>query len=198
MNYPNKTKIEKTTFINYAHRGMTLESDINNSNKYYLDNDIAVIYKKPTPIKVVKVNYNNRINTKIIEAYYEVPSTTDYNGIYKGKYIDFEAKETKSKTAFSLNNIHKHQIVHLEKVLKHGGISFLIIRFTTINKTYLLFTEDFLSYINNNDRKSIPLSFIEEKGFLLKDSYNPIIDYIKIIDKYIGDKKWKENLILKI
>ena len=192
MNYPNKSKIEKTTFINYAHRGMTLESDINSSNKYYLDNDIAVIYKKPTPIKVVKVNYNNRINTKIVEAYYEVPSTTDYNGIYKGKYIDFEAKETKSKTAFNLNNIHKHQIVHLEKVLKHGGISFLIIRFTTINKTFLLFTEDFSNYIKDNDRKSIPLSYIEEKGYLLKDSYNPIIDYIKIIDNYIGDKNEKK------
>ena len=187
MNYPNKKNTDSNTFIDYAHRGMTLESDINSSNKYYLDNNIAVIYKKPTPIKVVKVNYNKRVNTKITEAYYEVPSTTDYNGIYKGKYIDFEAKETKSKTSFSLNNIHKHQIVHLEKILNHGGISFLIVRFTTIGKTFLLFTNDFIHFINNNDRKSVPLSFFEEKGFILKDGYNPIIDYIKIIDKYIGE-----------
>ena len=187
MNYPNKKNIDNNSFIDYAHRGMTLESDINSSNKYYLDNDIAVIYKKPTPIKVVKVNYNKRVNTKITEAYYEVPSTTDYNGIYSGKYIDFEAKETKSKTSFSLNNIHKHQIIHLEKVLKHGGISFLIVRFTTIGKTFLLFTDDFINYINNNDRKSVPLTFFEEKGFLIKDGYNPIVDYIKILDKYIGE-----------
>ena len=187
MNYPNKKNNDTTTFINYAHRGMTLESDINSSNKYYLENDIAVIYKKPTPIKVVKVNYNKRINTKITEAYYEVPSTTDYNGIYKGKYIDFEAKETKSKTSFSLNNIHKHQIVHLERIIKHGGISFLIIRFTTLGKTFLLFTEDFISYINNNERKSVPISYIEDKGYLLKDGFNPIIDYLKIIDEYIGE-----------
>ena len=107
MNYPNKKKIINENYIYYGKRGMNLEDDINSSNKYYLDNDIAVIYKKPTPIKVVKVDYNKRINTKITEAYYEIPSTTDYNGIYKGKYIDFEAKETKSKTSFSLNNIHK-------------------------------------------------------------------------------------------
>ena len=138
MNYPNKKETSTKSYIEYGNRGMTLESDINSSNKYYLDNDIAVIYKKPTPIKVVKVNYNNRINTKITEAYYEVPSTTDYNGIYKGNYIDFEAKETKSKTSFNLNNIHKHQIVHLEKVMKHGGISFLIVRFTSLNKNYVL------------------------------------------------------------
>ena len=185
MNYPNKKEHKNKTYIEYGKRGMTLESDINNSNKYYLDNDIAIIYKKPTPIKVVKVDYNKRINTKITEAYYEIPSTTDYNGIYKGKYIDFEAKETKSKTSFPINNIHKHQIVHLEKVNKHGGISFLIIRFTSLNKTFLIFTKDFIDYFNNNIKKSIPISYIEEKGFLIKDGYNPIIDYLDIIDKFI-------------
>ena len=189
MNYPNKKIANNDIHIEYGKRGMTLESDINSSNKYYLDNDIAVIYKKPTPIRVVKVNYNKRINTKITEAYYEVPSTTDYNGLYKGKYIDFEAKETKSKTSFSLNNIHEHQIKHLERVYKHGGISFLIIRFTLIDKTFLLFIEDFLEYVSNNDRKSIPKKYIEEKGYLIKCEYNPILDYLKIIEKYIGDKK---------
>ena len=187
MNYPNKKEITKNTYIEYGKRGMSLESDLNNSNKYYLDEDIAIIYKKPTPIRVVKVDYNHRINTKITEAYYEVPSTTDYNGIYKGKYVDFEAKETKSKTSFSLNNIHKHQIIHLDKVNKQGGISFLIVRFSTLDKTYLLFTEDFLDYINHNNRKSIPLSYFEEKGYLIKNGYNPIIDYIKIIKEYIGE-----------
>ena len=73
---------------------MTLESEINDSNKYYLEKDIAVIYKKPTPIKVVK-----QVNEKITDAYFEKPSTTDYSGLYKGKYIDFEAKETKNKTS---------------------------------------------------------------------------------------------------
>lgn len=189
MNYPNKKEHTKKTYINYGKRGMTLESDINNSNKYYLENDIAIIHKKPTPIKVVKVNYNHRINTKIVEAYYEIPSTTDYNGIYKGKYLDFEAKETKSKTSFSLNNIHAHQILHLRKVIDHGGISFIIIRFTSINETYLLFTSDFINYIDSNDRKSVPISYIKEKGYLIKDGYNPALDYLKIIDNYI-----KENL----
>lgn len=187
MNYPNKKTTKSESYIEYGNRGMTLESDINSSNKFYLDNDIALIYKKPTPIKVVKVNYNNRINTKITEAYYEIPSTTDYNGIYKGKYIDFEAKETKSKTSFSLNNIHAHQIKHLVSVDRHGGISFLIIRFSMLNKTFLLFTKDFKEYIDNNDRKSIPIKYIEENGYLLKDGYNPLLDYLKVIDKYIGE-----------
>lgn len=182
MNYPNQKKRFQKNEINYANRGMDLESDINNSNKYYLENNIAIIHKKPTPIRVVKVDYNKRINTKITEAYYEIPSTTDYNGIYKGKYIDFEAKETKSKTSFSLNNIHKHQVEHLINVEKHGGISFLIIRFTNLNKTYLLETKYLEEFINTNNRKSIPFSYIESNGHEIADGYYPRLDYIKVLN----------------
>lgn len=160
---------------------MTLESEINDSNKYYLEKDIAVIYKKPTPIKVVK-----QVNEKIIDAYFEKPSTTDYNGLYKGKYIDFEAKETKNNTSFPIKNIHPHQIKHLENVIKHQGICFLIVRFVNINETYLLFGTDFIQFIKTQTRKSIPLSYFKEKGHIIKDKLMPKVDYIKIIDKYGG------------
>ena len=41
---------------------MTLESDINQTNEYYNLHNIALVYKKPTPIKVVQVEYpKNRI-----------------------------------------------------------------------------------------------------------------------------------------
>ena len=185
MNYPNRKNTSNSNIITYSNRGMDLESDINNSNKYYLENDIAIIYKKPTPIKVVNVNYNKRINTKITEAYYETPSTTDYNGIYKGKYIDFEAKETKSKTSFSLNNIHSHQIDHLIRVKNHGGISFLIIKFVLLDETYLFETKYLEEFINNNSRKSIPYKYIKDNGYLLSYNYYPRIEYIKVLDKIL-------------
>ena len=56
---------------NYANRGMALENDINITNNYYIDKDIAIIHKKPTPIKVVKVSYNNLKQAVIKEAFYE-------------------------------------------------------------------------------------------------------------------------------
>lgn len=193
MNYPNKKKTFAKNEIDYSNRGMNLESDINNSNKYYLENDIAIIYKKPTPVKVVKVDYNKRINTKITEAYYEIPSTTDYNGIYKGKYIDFEAKETKCKTSFSLNNIHKHQIKHLIDVERHGGISFLIIRFVNLNETFLLQTRFLKQFLDTSNRKSIPYEYIKSNGFIIEEGYYPRLNYIKNLDSlYFEVIKWKK------
>ena len=164
---------------------MTLENDLNETNEYYREADIAIIYKKPTPIKIVKVDYPSRSEAKIKEAFFTVPSTTDYNGIYKGYYIDYEAKETRSKTSFSLENIHPHQIKHLERIYNHKGIAFLIIRFTTLNETYLLTIQDFLSFINNNDRKSIPIDYFKEKGYLIKDGYRPRVDYLKVVDSIL-------------
>ncbi len=188
MNYPKGTKKEeKNSYIRFDNRGMGLEEDINITNQYYIDNNKAFIYKKPTPIQVTKVDYKN--NSIIIkEAFFKEPSTTDYNGLYDGLYIDFEAKETTSKTSFPLNNIHKHQITHIRNVINNGGIGFLIVRFTSLDKTYILMGNDFIYYIDNNDRKSIPLEYFESNGYLLEISYMPRLDYLKIIDQIIGGK----------
>jgi len=182
MKYPSGIKKSKDKNIYYGNRGMSLETDLNETNEYYLSHDIAVIHKKPTPITVNKVNYPSRIEAVITEAHYKTPSTTDYNGLYKGLYIDFEAKETKNKTSFPLSNIHPHQIKHMEKIIKHGGISFVIVSFTTLNKVYFLKGEDLMSFINTNNRKSIPVSYFEEKGVLLKYKFQPRIDYLNAVD----------------
>ena len=73
----------------HTNRGMRLEADLNDTNKYYRECDKALIYKKPTPVQVVRVDYPARNKAKIVEAYYKTPSTTDYNGIYKHGGIGF-------------------------------------------------------------------------------------------------------------
>ncbi len=183
MNYPTgikKSFINKETKREYKNLGMNLENDINNTNEYYINKEIAYIYKKPTPIKLVKVDYKKG---RIEEAYFEKPSTTDYNGIYHGHYIDFEAKETVNKTSFPLANIHKHQINHIRNINKEKGICFLIVRFTKLNKTYLLMAKDFLLYIDNNKKSNIPISYFEEKAYLIKEKFYPRVDYLEIINK---------------
>ena len=183
FNYPNKKSnfVQKTK---YSNRGMELEEDINFANKYYLNNDIAVIHKKPIPIQIVEVNYPNRSSAMITKAFYKTPSTTDYNGLWNGKYIDFEAKETNSATSFSLNNIHEHQIEHMQKVLIHGGITFIIVRFKKIDKTFILPFKKFIFFYDrakNGGRKSIKLSEFEETAFELSFNYKIRLDYITII-----------------
>lgn len=187
MNYPNGINKRHTNHeITFGNRGMGLESDLNSTNDYYASLDKAYIYKKPTPIKITKVDYPSRDKAVITQAFFTVPSTTDYNGIYKGKYIDFEAKETKNKTSFSLRNIHPHQIKHLRNIYNHGGIAFLIIRFTDLNETYLLMANKLVEFIEKNTRESIPITYFRDNAYLIKDSYAPRIDYLKIIDQIIG------------
>ena len=98
FHYPNGRKfisVQKTdkaesgkklhTNINYGKRGMTLEADLNETNEYYLNNNIAVIHKKPTPVQIVDVHYPKRSAAVIKEAYFKQASTTDYNGVDKGR-----------------------------------------------------------------------------------------------------------------
>lgn len=173
----------KINFKNsYANRGMELENDLNETNNYYNLYDIALICKKPTPVRIVKTNFENM---RIIDGFFEMPSTLDYNGVYKGYYIEFDAKETRSRTSFNLNNIHKHQIDYIKKVIKHQGIVFLIIRFTLLNKDYIIDGKDLINFIDNNNRKSIPITYFEENCYKLEIKYAPRLDYIKIVDRMI-------------
>ncbi len=190
MNYPNgkrsQIKTNVTTNQTFSNRGMTLEEDINQTNQYYLDTNQAVIHKKPTPVQIVKVNYPKRSAAVITEAYFKQASTTDYNGLYRNRYVDFEAKETKLKTSFPLANIHEHQIKHMEAILKHGGISFIIIRFAVHDETYYLEASKLLTYWYEKEkdgRKSIPYTKIQEEGHLIPFKYQTRVDYLKIIDQ---------------
>lgn len=167
----------KVTF--YGNRGMTLEEDINLTNEYYKENNIALIYKKPIPIKVLRIN---ETKTRIKDGFYEKKSTLDYSGIYKEKYIEFDAKETNNKTSFPLSNIHEHQIEHIKNILFYKGIAFLIVRFNIINKTYLLEGQQLVDFIKNNERKSIPLDYFEKNCKKIELKYRPRLDYLKIID----------------
>ena len=186
MHYPNNIKKEFTTnelanqHTSHSKRGMNLENALNISNEFYRSKDIALIYKKPTPIGVVDVSYANHKKT-IEKAYFKEQSTLDYNGLYRGKYIEFDAKETLNKTSFPLPNIHSHQTTQIRNVIKHGGIVFLIIRMNNIN--YLLTGEDYINYIDSEDRKSISYNYIKEKAYVIKEGYQPQLDYLKIIDE---------------
>jgi recombination protein U len=179
-------KVRQEKLQTYSNRGMTLEEDLNESNKFYLVEKMAVIHKKPTPVQIVNVDYPKRSAAVIKEAYFKQASTTDYNGIYKGKYIDFEAKETKNKTSFPLQNFHEHQITHMKDVILQNGICFVILRFSILDEVYLLEAKHLLQFWDrqiHGGRKSITKIEIETLGHQMVIGFRPRIDYLKVIDK---------------
>ena len=165
----------------YKNRGMFLETIINESNTYYNSIDKSLIYKKPTPIKLLNVNYPTNKSHLIDKAVYSDISTLDYNGIYREKYIEFDAKECHSKTSFPISNIKPHQLEHIKKVIKQKGIVFIIIYMN--DKFYLLKGEDIIEYIEKEKRKSIEFKYLEEKGYVINESYLPRLKYLDTVDE---------------
>ncbi|USS91104.1 Holliday junction resolvase RecU [Fructilactobacillus carniphilus] len=203
INYPNGQpfrtahngkKPSSLPTTNYADRGMSLEAEINQSNQFYREHQIAVVHKKPTPIQIVNVDYPKRSAAVIKEAYFKQASTTDYNGIFAGYYLDFDAKETTNLHSFPLANFHEHQIEHMQSCYQMGGICFALIRFVKRNEIYLLNGPDLFHFWErqfHGGRKSITQVEIANHGYLIQPQLNPLIPYLDavqiIIDKSKGD-----------
>lgn len=191
MNYPNRMKVNQNEIIEekpiqFANRGMDFEKAVNSSNLFYDDQKRAIITKRPTPIHIVKVDYQD--HCKIKEAYFEKQSTADYNGVYKGKYIDFECKETKSTTALSFHNIATHQIEHLKKVIYHGGIAFFLIYFISLQEVYLVDASIIIDRFFGT-RRSISIDDIRKNGILVEQGFIPRLNYLDAVDKVYFNEK---------
>lgn len=189
INYPFPMAEKKKTMQFQSH-GMLFENSLNLSNEYYRLQGIAYIYKKPTPIQIVKVDYPARNKAKITEAYYRTPSTTDYNGIYRGKYVDYEAKETHN-LSFAFKHIQPHQIEHLTNISRMGGIGFVIIYYKKVNEIYIIDINVFNQLLEEGlagGTKSIPVETARKVGVFVKQGYTPPIDYLKAVDQYYFEK----------
>lgn len=188
---PQKTP-KKAKDLSFSNRGKTLEDEINETNLYYLNRQIAIIHKKPVPIQIVKVEYPSRSAAVIREAYFRTASTTDYNGVWNGYYIDFEAKETENKTSFPLKNIHEHQVTHMKNVTSQKGITFIIVRFSKLNRYFVVPFDvmyDAWRKMEKGGRKSIPLEVFETSTYEIAPNYNPRIDYLEAVAKIIAKKE---------
>lgn len=195
IKYPNGQRKNVNVQANRtstSKRGVGLEEDINATNEFYLTHDLAVVHKKPTPIQVVKVHYPSRNMAEITKAFYTKPSTTDYNGVYRGRALDFEAKQTNSRTLFKFSLIHEHQISHLQRVIKHHGIAFIIIRFTEYDETYYVEAQKVID-LYYGKRRSIPYDWFSENAYLIPFSLTPPVHYLKVIDQlyFKGDTNGK-------
>ncbi len=135
-------------------KGLYLESVINYTLEKYSNDSLAYFYKIPLNSTLISVD-NNILKSKLTKNIF-----CDYIGIYKGAYIEFEAKETELDY-FNLSNIKKSQFEKLEIVSKNSGVSFIVVYFHKYDKYYGL---SWSSLLNFNTKK-ISFDWFERNGF---------------------------------
>lgn len=177
----NRTANEKAyDSLIRSNMGMRFESDISKTCDFYRSKGVADIYKRPTPIKVVKRSKAHP--GRIEEAYFEEKSTTDYVGIYKGTYIDFECKETIHESV-PYHRIRPQQYDHLRFILSLGGIGFFLVSFKSYQKVYLRRAKTILDEIEKKHHPGFKRSFFEKYGIEVRRGYNPPYYLLDAIDE---------------
>lgn len=158
-------------------RGYALEGMVEASNRTYENKGQALVHKVPTPWKVM---YDKRTG-RVKKAWPEEKGTVDFIGLAKGMPIAFDAKSTESKTSFPLKNIKPHQIHFLEQHEKQGGISFLLVEFSTMRQIYYFpfrFLKDFYEESLQGGRKSIPYDFFIHHCQKVTSKHGVLLDYL--------------------
>jgi len=158
---------------------------INHTNHAYNQKGLALVNKRPTPVKVMKSK-----GTRVLSGYFEAKSTVDYDGIYKGRTLCFEAKSTKDNR-FPLKNIHQHQMDYMHKADKAGALCFFLIECKVMNTVFLVLFSTMQLYWENaklGGRKSIPIDdFNYYAAGDVRSGNGVVLDYIPVLDELIKE-----------
>ena len=167
-------------------RGSTLEDMINMTNEHYRQKKLALIQKIPTPITPVEIDQSTR---HITLAYFEKQSTVDYIGAVQGIPVCFDAKECAVKT-FPIMNIHEHQVKFMEDFEKQGGISFILLFFSSLNETYYIPFKDIKFFYErslNGGRKSFTYDEID-KNYKINSTSGAVVHYLEGIKRDLQNR----------
>ncbi|MEH7434197.1 Holliday junction resolvase RecU [Bacillus thuringiensis] len=168
-----------------GNRGMAFEMLINLANQMYQRGGVALINKRPTPVKVIKSR-----GSQVINGFYEAKSTVDYDGVYKGRAVAFEAKSTEKDKRFDLKNIAQHQLDYLEKAEKMGAICFFLIEFSKDKSVFAVPLSVIQSYVRMSHqpkgKKSIPRADFDIYGYLVEQTERAPIDYLQYVDEVVA------------
>lgn len=167
-------------------RGSTLEDLLNRTNEKYLENNLALIQKIPTPITPINIDKDSR---HITLAYFDQKSTVDYIGVVQGIPVCFDAKECNTDT-FPLANIHEHQVEFMRHFEEQNGISFILISYTQKNEFYYLRFQDLLRFWERaaeGGRKSFRYEELDPEYFLPKVP-GVLVPYLNCMQKDLNTR----------
>lgn len=171
-------------------RGSTLEELLNRTNEKYLQHNLALIQKIPTPITPINIDKSTR---HITLAYFDQKSTVDYIGVVQGVPVCFDAKECHTDT-FPLANIHEHQVEFMSNFEKQQGVAFILISYTHKNTFYYLRFEElyrFWQRAKEGGRKSFRYEELNP-AFILTETPGVFIPYLDGIQKDLDSRNARE------
>lgn len=156
-------------------KGMYLESVLKNSIEYYEMHKIALIRKQTVPIKITKVTHKEVMGTLTNKC------DVDYYGIYEGRFVAIEAKQTK-EIFFNKSNILEHQMQFLKQIKDFKGLAYLIIYFQSNQHFYLIDYEIFEKKILSKKKSNrIKETWFQDNCHYLDLIYPGRLDFIKFI-----------------
>lgn len=158
-------------------RGSSLEEFVNLTIEKYIEHDLALIQKIPTPITPINIDQEKR---HITLAYFDQKSTVDYIGVVQGIPVCFDAKEC-TATTFPLQNIHEHQVQFMERFERQGGIAFMLLYFVKEETYYYLRFEKLMEFWNRKEaggRKSFRMDELEPEYFFQRNG-NLLVPFLE-------------------
>lgn len=168
-------------------RGSTLEEMINMTIDVYREKGLALVQKIPTPITPVRIDDKTK---QITLAYFQQQSTVDYIGVVQQIPICFDAKEC-AKDTFPLMNIHKHQVEFMKDYEKQGGLSFLIVYYTHLNRMFYVPFKDIIRFYErgeNGGRKSIRFDEIDQ-SYEIFNEQGVLVHFLKTIQQDLDERE---------
>ena len=167
-------------------RGSALEDLVNRTNDEYREHGLALIQKIPTPITPIEMDKGKG---QITLAYFDKKSTVDYIGAVQGVPVCFDAKEC-ALTTFALHNIHEHQMTFMRDFEAQGGVSFILLQFTSLDETYYVPFREIEKYwkrAEEGGRKSFTYEEMGKEG-RVRHSGNYLLHYLEPLAKDIESR----------
>lgn len=171
-------------------RGAAFETLLDYTNQIYANKGRAIINKRPTPMKIIS---KTKMGQNI--CVFDKKSTVDYDGIYAGRSIQFEAKTTQEKR-FDLSMITESQIEFLQKAEQHGAVAFLLVEIRPLRNVYLVPNQMLQGYVKRaqkGGRRSIPLDELEVYARIVESGNGLPLDYLSVVDELIESEAMAWN-----
>lgn len=166
-------------------RGSTLEDLINRTNEKYLESNLALIQKIPTPITPIKIDKEHR---HITLAYFDQKSTVDYIGVVQGIPVCFDAKECAQDT-FALQNIHRHQVAFMDRFENRRALLFSDLLFAqgTVLLSPLRTFALFLGSGAGGRAQKLPVGRVKP-GVFPAEKNGVLVPYLDLLQKDLEDR----------